>query len=418
MNLVTSQANPIWNFRRNTGGPRRIVHVPPRFASAEWTGAEASLLELAKQQLGAGMEPIVITTLALSEIRHEVVDGVRVDRHPHSYFLFGEASLGATGQSAKDPNLLAIPVFQSLMQEPDVRLFHTHTLGRLGGEVLQAARMRFRPFVATVHQEANISSLSTVRKELEGADMVIFTDKYEAEHAPEQLGHDRVAHLPHGVDCGRFTVGNGASFREQHAIPPDAFVAGGLSRSTPQKISLLVEAFSTAAARQRGMHLVLTTTDMHADDAIRLRARIQELGLSDQVHLLSECRRDDRANVFAACDAIVMLPWRQASPSELLEFWSAGKPVIGDRFSGIGNLVREGDTGLLFDPESATAVEKLAAHLEVLVSDTALRSRMGELGRTEAQAHDWSHVGRQLEEIYKLAEKHHQIARQQGRKAA
>jgi glycosyltransferase involved in cell wall biosynthesis len=314
--------------------------------------------------------------------------------------------------------LLTIPVFQSLMQEPEVRLFHTHTLGRLGGEVLQAARMRFRPFVATVHQEANLSSLSTARKELEGADMVIFTDKYEAEHAPEQLGHDRVAHLPHGVDCGRFANGNGASFREQHAIPQDAFVVGGFSRSTPQKVSLLLESFAAAAARHPGMHLVLATTDMHAGDTNSLTARIHELGLADQVHLLSECRRDKRADVFAACDAMVMLPWRQVSPSELLEVWSAGRAVIGDRFSGIGNLVREGETGLLFDPESASAVEKLSAQIDSLVGDTALRLRMGEQGRTEAQAHDWSHVGRQLEEIYKLAEKHHQIARQQGRMAA
>ena len=287
MNLVTSKANPIWHFNRGTGRPRRIVHVPPRFASSEWSGSEAVVLELAKQQLGSGMDPIIISTLARSEIRHEVIDGIRVHRHPHSYFVFGAGGSGTQSHSAKSGNLLSIPVFQSLMQEPDVRLFHTHTLGRLGGEVLHASRMRFRPFVATVHEDPNIGSLGGSRKELQDADMVIFASKFEADHAIETLGHDRIAHLPHGVDCARFAAGNGASFREAHGIPQQAFVIGSFSRSDAKKNLLLLEAFAQACARRPGMHLVINATDTSASDAAQFDVRIQELRLGANVHLLS-----------------------------------------------------------------------------------------------------------------------------------
>jgi glycosyltransferase involved in cell wall biosynthesis len=102
----------------------------------------------------------------------------------------------------------------------------------------------------------------------------------------------------------------------------------------------------------------------------------------------------------------------------VLEAWSASRPLIGDRFSGMGNLVRERETGLLFDPESPAASEKLAAHIELLATDETLRREMGEHGHVEAQPHDWSRIAAQLEEIYKLAEKYHLIARQQGRMAA
>jgi glycosyltransferase involved in cell wall biosynthesis len=418
MILVTSKANPIWHFRRGTGGPRRVVHVPPRFASSEWSGTEAVVLELAKQQLGSGMDPVIISTLALSEIRHEVIDGVRVQRHPHSYFVFGAGKNGAKPQGDKSGNLLSIPVFQSLMQEPDVRLFHTHTLGRLGGEVLHASRMRFRPFVATVHEDPNIGSIGGSSNELKDADMVVFASKFEADHAIETLGHDRIAHLPHGVDCARFAAGDGASVREAHGIPPQAFVVGSPSRSDAGKILLLLEAFAQARAWQPGMHLLINTMDASAGDAAQFDARIVEHGLGAHVHMLSGIQNKDRANVINACDALVLLPPQKVMPSDVLEAWSASRPLVGDRFSGIGNFVSDRETGLLFDPESPAASEKLAAHIELLAADETLRRQIGERGRVEAQAHDWSRIGARLEEIYQLAEKHHLTARQQGRIAA
>ena len=124
MKLVTSKANPIWHFRHQMRGPRRIVHVPQQFASRDWTGSQAVVLELARHQAGSGMDPVIISTLALSEIRHEIIDSIRVHRHPHSYLFFGSGDGGIRAQHDTGDNLLSIPVFQSLMQEPEVRLFH------------------------------------------------------------------------------------------------------------------------------------------------------------------------------------------------------------------------------------------------------------------------------------------------------
>jgi glycosyltransferase involved in cell wall biosynthesis len=278
--------------------------------------------------------------------------------------------------------------------------------------------MRFRPFVASVHDDPNMGSIGGSRKELKDADMVIFASKFEADHAIETLGHDRIAHLPHGVDCARFAAGDGASFREAHGIPTEAFVVGSLNRTGAKKILMLLEAFAQASARLPGMHLVINTADTSASDATQFNARIQERGLGAIVHLLSGIQNKDRSNALKACDALVLLPWQKAATSDVLEAWSAARPLIGDRFSGIGNLVRDRENGLLFDPESPAASEKLAAHIEMLAADEALRREMGERGRGEAQSHDWSLIGAQLEEIYKLAEKHHLIARQQGRMAA
>lgn len=446
MNLVTSTANPIWHFRsRSTPGPRRIVHVPRRFVAEEWGGTETVVLELAKQQQKAGMEPVIITSMALATNRHEIISGIRVHRHSHCYPFFGLSAGDKQALDKKGGNLLSIPIFQSLMQEPEVRIFHAHTLKRLGGEVRTAARMRGRPFVATVHggvfgvpaaeSEAMLKPIEGKiewgkpfgaifgsRKVLEEADMVIFVDKNEAERAPAKLGHDRIAHLPNGVDWARFSQGNGAAFRAQHGIPQDAFVVMNISRLDAQKNQLLLlEAHARAAVRRSGLHLVLIGPETQPDYTARLKAFIQENNLGGSVHLLPALKNNDPALVDAhhACDAFVLPSMHEPFGIVVLEAWSAGKPVIVSKVGGLAALVRDGDTGLFIEPESPDAAAQLAAQIERLADDAALCRHLGGQGRAEAQDHyDWSRIGARQEEIYQLAEQHHQAARTQGRKAA
>ena len=238
-------------------GARRIVHVPRRFVAEEWGGTETVVLELAKQQQRLGFDPLIITSMALSGIPHEIISGVPVERHRHCYPFFGLSSAERHALDKKGGNLLSLPLFKSLMMERDVRLFHAHTLKRLGGEVRTAARLRNRPFVVTVHggvfdvpTEESSSMLRPIegkmewgkpfgalfgsRKVLEEADMVIFVDKGEALRASSRLPHDRIAHLPNGVDCARFIGGGGDLFRARHGIPRDAFLVANISRIDAQ----------------------------------------------------------------------------------------------------------------------------------------------------------------------------------------
>jgi glycosyltransferase involved in cell wall biosynthesis len=445
MNLVTSKANPIWHFRRDTAGPRRIVHVPRRFASSHWTGSEATILELAQHQLTSGLDPVVITTLALSEVRHEIVKGIRVHRHPHSYPFLEAGGAPVPTRAAIEANFLAIPVFQSLLQELDVRLFHTHTLGRLGAEVRNAARMRARPFVASVHghsiriptatsdgdpdagHESSIEpgkSTGTFvmsRKELQDADMVIFASKCQADRASIMLEHDRVAHLPAGIECARFATGDGATFRASHQIPQDAFVIGSFCGLDAGKFKLLLEAFTRADTRRVRSHLLATISAAHAEDASQLNAMIQERGLGGHAHIIVESRGQsaERVHALHACDAVALLSRTEPSHPAVLEAWSAGRPVIAGSHEGPATLVKDGETGLLFEPHADDAAAQLATCIERLALDESLRNQLGGHGRQEVLTqHDWKRVAARLEEIYQLAERHHQAARQRGRKAA
>lgn len=424
---------------------RRIVHVPRRFVAEEWGGTETVVLELAKQQQALGYDPVIVTSMALAEVRHEIIGGVPVERHSHCYPFFGLSTEDKHALDKKGGNLLSLPLFQSLISERDVRLYHAHTLKRLGGEVRTAARLRHRPFVATVHggvfdvpTDESASMLKPIegkmewgkpfgalfgsRKVLEDADMVIFVDKGEASRAAARLGHDRIAHLPNGVDCARFSGNDGHLFRARHGIPRDAFLVANISRVDAQKNQmLLLEAFVRFAASHQEAHLMLMGPETQPEYAARLRQRIEQERLGSRVHLLPGLKNHDPELVAAyeACDTFVLPSRHEPFGIVVLEAWSAGKPVIASRVGGLASLIREEQTGLFIEPDSSEAAIHLAALLNRLAKEPGLRKELGRSGREQAMAqYDWKQIGAKQEEIYQQAEGHHAVARHRERRRA
>lgn len=413
---------------------RRIVHVPRRFVAEEWGGTETVVLEIAKQQQCADLEPVIITSMALAKRHDEIISGVPVHRYGYCYPFLGLSREEKAAMDKKGGNLLSLPLLVAMLREPDVRLFHAHTLKRLGGTVRTAARLRGKPYVASVHGgvfDVPTAESETMLKPIEGkwewgrpfgallgsrrvledADMVIFVSESEAATAHERLGHDRIAHLPNGVDCARFAQGDGAAFRGQHGIPQDAFVALNISRIDAQKNQLLlVASFRELAARRADAHLVLMGPVTQPDYAARLRNCISQSGLDGRVHVLPGLKNNDPALVDAyhACDVFVLPSMHEPFGIVVLEAWSAGRPVIASNVGGLRTLVRDYETGLQFDPSAPTATDELTEKLLLLADDADLRSRLARRGQSDAKIrYDWSRIAARQEEIYQLAERHH-----------
>jgi glycosyltransferase involved in cell wall biosynthesis len=93
--------------------------------------------------------------------------------------------------------------------------------------------------------------------------------------------------------------------------------------------------------------------------------------------------RDDMPLVLAQAH-IVCLPsyYKEGLPRFLLEAAASARPIVATDTPGCREAVRPGITGLLIPPRDAVA---LAAALRTLVSDPALRLRMGREGRRLAE---------------------------------
>jgi glycosyltransferase involved in cell wall biosynthesis len=71
---------------------------------------------------------------------------------------------------------------------------------------------------------------------------------------------------------------------------------------------------------------------------------------------------------------------------------------VASRLPGVSEVVEDGRTGILVEPGNA---EELAAAIEQLVRDPALRRRMGAAGRARAEAmFDQSIQCRRIANIY------------------
>jgi glycosyltransferase involved in cell wall biosynthesis len=76
--------------------------------------------------------------------------------------------------------------------------------------------------------------------------------------------------------------------------------------------------------------------------------------------------------------------WYENCPRTLVEAFACGLPVIASRLGAMAALVREGETGLLFEAGNAA---DLADKLVWADSHPGEMQRMGEAARSEYEAH-------------------------------
>lgn len=112
-----------------------------------------------------------------------------------------------------------------------------------------------------------------------------------------------------------------------------------------------------------------------------LRDRVVELGVGDRVTFLGQL--DSAHSVIAGADAVVHCSRHEAFGRVTVEGMLAGKPVVGARSAGTAELIRDGETGLLYEPGN---VDQLAAVLKRLIDDPDEAQRLGETARTWARS--------------------------------
>jgi len=86
-----------------------------------------------------------------------------------------------------------------------------------------------------------------------------------------------------------------------------------------------------------------------------------------------------------------------------LEAMACGTPVVASRVGGLAYLVKEGETGYFVPAQDSRA---LAAKLQQIFNDKALRLRLGKQAAAYAQDFKWEIITSRMMDVYKgLVEK-------------
>jgi L-malate glycosyltransferase len=128
----------------------------------------------------------------------------------------------------------------------------------------------------------------------------------------------------------------------------------------------------------------------------QLRELVAELGLEERVAFVGFC--EDVPGIMAMLDILVLTSENEPFGRVLIEGMAASRPVVATEGGGVGEIVVEGETGLLVPVGD---VEGIAAAVERLLADPEAGRAMGEKGRQRAAAlfSIEAHV-QQVEELY------------------
>ena len=201
---------------------------------------------------------------------------------------------------------------------------------------------------------------------------------------------------PNGVDATAFRRGDGASFRTAHGLGEGPLVVT-VCRLVPRKgVDTTIEAVAELRPRVPGLRYAIGGS---GPDRPRLEAKVQELGLEDIVTFLGRVPDDAMADCMTAADVFCM-PARSEPPDVegfglvFLEAGACGTAVVGARAGGIPDAIVHGETGLLVPPDDA---RELAGALHQLLTDPALRNRMGRTARARIESQcTWDRVAEDL----------------------
>jgi glycosyltransferase involved in cell wall biosynthesis len=221
--------------------------------------------------------------------------------------------------------------------------------------------------------------------------------------APES----RIHVVPYGVSLGLFgqPTGGALALRASLGLSDDDLVVVALGRMVDKKgFAYLVDAMPELLRRAPSARLVLAG-DGALYDALAEQAR--RLGVGDAVRMPGRIDWRDVPALLATADVFVQPSVEDADgnvdglPNTLLEAMAAGRPIVATEAGGIGDVVTDGQTGVLVPQRSSAA---LADPIARLLGDAPERRRLGGAARRLVEERlTWRSVARRYVELYETA---------------
>jgi UDP-glucose:(heptosyl)LPS alpha-1,3-glucosyltransferase len=202
---------------------------------------------------------------------------------------------------------------------------------------------------------------------------------------------ERVLTIHNGVDTDAFAPGAHTqaahAMRRRLAIGEErlvaAFVAGEWGH---KRLRAVIEALALAPA----WDLVVAGRG----DVARYRELAEDRGVGGVVHWLGVVREIEV--VYALADAFVLPSRYETFSLVTFEAAASGLPVLATPVSGVRELIRNGENGFLITAEPRA----IAARLNELAADPALRERLGAAARRSALAFTWDDAVAKHHELY------------------
>jgi len=351
--------------------PLRIMHVVDRLASG---GMERALIRLIRE-----LDPEVfehsICTLRGADAEFLPASGINVVQ---------------AGRANVDFQF-NVPRLSRIIRSFRPTIVHSRNWGGL--EAVFAARLAGVPVVVHSEHGYDLGALRRlpIRQRLlrtiayQMADCVFtVSDELKSFHAAQAIVRaNTIQVFPNGVDTVRFCPDEGkrVALRRELNISADALVVGSVGRMVAiknypallQAVEYLVPAIPNLRLMLVGSGPDLDRLKAQASQSSELSTRVLFVGPSERV-----------ADLLSAMDVFVLPSLGEGMSNTLLEALAVGLPIVATAVGGNPEVIADGVEGYLFAPGD---VQGLSRRLQAVLSDAALRARLGQAARQRAREH-------------------------------
>jgi glycosyltransferase involved in cell wall biosynthesis len=357
---------------------RIVVQIAPFYPPS--LGGLERVAESLSIRLAQGHEVRVVTSARAAERlpARQSAGGVSVRRHRAVVVAHTPIAPGVLG---------------SLLFAPSDAVFHFHCAQALWPEmVMLASRLRGRRFIVHFHLDVDASGpigriLPAYKRLLFGRSLraaaaVIALTEAQADflHEAYRIPRERISVVPNGIEERYFMP-----VREPGAQEPTNLLFVG--RLDAQKnVARLLAALKLVESPVR-LHVV-----GDGEQRGELEARAADLGLD--VRFAGRLLGEDLLEAYRRADVFVLPSDREGMPLAVLEAMAAGLPVVATDVPGNDALLR--GVGVLAQPDP----EHLAAAIDSLAGDPALRHAVAERCSAAVRGQSWDIVAARIESVY------------------
>lgn len=264
----------------------------------------------------------------------------------------------------------------------DVTRLHAHFLHTPASVTRYAAALLGLPWTGSAHAKDIWTTPEWEKREkLASCEWLVTCTAANRAHLAALAEPGRVDLVYHGIDLERFEPARAPVRARDGRNPADPVVILSVGRLVEKKgTEVLLEALArlSPSLRWRLVHVgggPLKHRVERLAHQLGISSRVEWRGALAQNELLAEYKK---ADLFALASRIARDGDRDGLPNVLAEAQTQALACVATRVSAIPELVRDGETGLLVEPNDPDA---LARALEALIRSPARRRALGHAGQ-------------------------------------
>ena len=205
---------------------------------------------------------------------------------------------------------------------------------------------------------------------LKQAEEITATSHYLASLTAKMAPKNKNIHIiPFGIDCEQFKRSNENNVRNKFRI---GFIKHLIKKYGPE---YLIKSVAEIRKNFDNVELIMVGHGEMKDD---LKKLAKNLGIENCVKFTGYICNEKIPSILSCLDICVMPSIIEAFGVSAIEAQAMEVPVVASKVGGIPEVVLDGVTGILVEPEN---IEELKSAIKKLIENPLLRKNMGKAGR-------------------------------------